>query len=68
MRIRLAGELREFDEAHSINAFLSLINIDATKNGIAIARNGVVIPKAKWQTEPLADGDSIEIVRASQGG
>jgi sulfur carrier protein len=68
MRIKLSGELQEFDKADKLQELLSHIGIDPNKNGIAIARNGVVIPKKNWQTEPLADGDWVEIVRASQGG
>jgi len=68
MRITLSGEVREFDKTDRLHDLLSHIGIDPNKNGIAIARNGTVIPKKNWQEEPLDDGDSIEIVRASQGG
>jgi sulfur carrier protein len=36
--------------------------------GYAIALNGGLIRKDKWQSTPLADGDRVEIVRAMQGG
>ena len=68
MRIILSGEPRELESADNLHDLLAHIAIDPSKNGIAIARNGVVIPKKNWENEPLADGDAIEIVRASQGG
>ena len=43
------------------------LNPDNPK-GYAIALNGVLIRKDKWQTTTLNDGDRIEIVRAVQGG
>ncbi len=36
--------------------------------GIAVARNGDVVPRSRWQLTPLVDGDRIEIVTAAAGG
>jgi sulfur carrier protein len=36
--------------------------------GMAVARNGEVVPRAQHATTPLVDGDVIEIVTAVQGG
>jgi sulfur carrier protein len=36
--------------------------------GIAVARNGDVVPKSRWEHTPLLDGDRIEIVTAAAGG
>ena len=36
--------------------------------GIAVARNGEVVPKSRWDRTPLAHGDRIEIVTAAAGG
>ena len=36
--------------------------------GIAVARNGEVVPKSTWPDTPLRDGDRIEIVTAAAGG
>jgi sulfur carrier protein len=37
-------------------------------NGIAVARNGEVVPRSRWDDTELADGDSVEIVTAAAGG
>lgn len=37
-------------------------------SGIAVARNGAVVPRARWAETALADGDSLEIIGAVQGG
>ncbi len=36
--------------------------------GIAVARNGEVVPKSAWPGTELTDGDRIEIVTAAAGG
>jgi sulfur carrier protein len=36
--------------------------------GIAVARNGEVVPRSAWSTTAVAAGDSIEIVTAAAGG
>jgi sulfur carrier protein len=36
--------------------------------GIAVARNGDVVPKSTWDRTAVADGDQIEIVTAVAGG
>lgn len=39
-----------------------------TTLGIAVAVNSVVVPRARWADERLAEGDAVEIVSATQGG
>jgi sulfur carrier protein len=36
--------------------------------GIAVARNGDVVPRSSWDRTELAPGDLIEIVTAAAGG
>jgi sulfur carrier protein len=43
------------------------LNLESPK-GYAIALNGALIRKDKWQSTALAEGDRVEIVRAMQGG
>jgi sulfur carrier protein len=37
-------------------------------SGVAVALNGRVVPRAAWSATPLVEGDTVEIVRAMQGG
>ncbi len=39
-----------------------------TDRGIAVARNGGVVPKSEWESTPLYRGDTVEIVTAAAGG
>jgi len=36
--------------------------------GVAAALDGDVVPRAEWGTRRLAEGQSVEVVRAVQGG
>jgi len=37
-------------------------------DGIAIAVNQVVVPRGEWEGYVLAGGDTIFVIRATQGG
>lgn len=36
--------------------------------GVAVAVDGVVVPRAQWQGTPVVAGQRIEVVTAKQGG
>ena len=36
--------------------------------GVALARDGVVVPRGAWAYTEVADGDTFELVTAAQGG
>jgi len=40
----------------------------ASPQGIAVARNGEVVPRSRWATTLLAPRDRVEIVTAAAGG
>ena len=43
------------------------LNLEGPK-GYAIALNGALVRRDRWQSTSLSDGDRVEIVRAMQGG
>ncbi|MDX1350697.1 MAG: sulfur carrier protein ThiS [Putridiphycobacter sp.] len=45
-----------------------LLNISQKEDGIAIAINNIVIPKANWSNHQLKSNDNILIIKATQGG
>jgi sulfur carrier protein len=65
--IRINGQ----DEILSVPTLAALLEekaVDTEQRGIAVALNGAVVPRAAWKETPLRAGDTIEIVRARQGG
>lgn len=54
--------------ATTLSALLEEKALDVGQRGIAVALNGAVVPRADWPVTRLNPGDSVEIVRARQGG
>ena len=65
--IRINGESEPLAAA-TLAALLEEKAVDTSQRGIAVAINGAVVPRAAWPFTELRAGDSIEIVRARQGG
>ncbi len=69
MKIQVNGQDKLFAEKTSLKLTDILAELDVKEQrGIAIAVNDRVIPKSQWIQAELADGDVIEIIRATQGG
>jgi sulfur carrier protein len=66
-QIRINGESEPLIAA-TLGALLADKAVDTGQRGIAVALNGAVVPRAAWPDTPLQPGDSVEIVRARQGG
>jgi sulfur carrier protein len=65
--IRVNGESEPL-VATTIEVLLAEKAVDTGQRGVAVALNGAVVPRAAWRDTPLKPGDSVEIVRARQGG
>jgi sulfur carrier protein len=65
--IRVNGQ----DEPLAVTTLAALLEekaVDTGQRGIAVALNGAIVPRAAWPQTKLSAGDSVEIVRARQGG
>ena len=63
MKIELNGQARE-----GIPTVTDAVAaVTEARRGIAVALNGEVVPRTEWD-RPLADGDTVEILTATQGG
>jgi sulfur carrier protein len=65
--IRVNGQDEPLSVA-TLDALLAEKAVDTGQRGVAVALNGAVVPRAAWPQTKLNPGDSIEIVRARQGG
>lgn len=66
--VTLNGEQTAVHDGASLADIVDSDNDSEACEGIAIARNGAVVPRGEWKTTPVEPGDEIEIVRAVQGG
>jgi sulfur carrier protein len=61
------GERRQVP-ATTVRGLVVALGLDPAGRGLAVARNGEVVPRGVWETTGLATDDRIEIVGAVQGG
>ena len=67
MRARVNGEDTDLEEAMTIASLVVRLVGTENQRGVAVARNGEVVPRREWDVR-LDEDDEIEIVRAVQGG
>jgi sulfur carrier protein len=65
--IRVNGQDEPLGTA-TLSELLEEKAVDTGQRGIAVAVNGAIVPRAAWPQTQLRPGDSVEIVRARQGG
>jgi sulfur carrier protein len=66
MRIEVNGHTREVDEELRLGELVD--GEVAARRGVAVAVDGEVVPRGRWDEIELAPGVRIEIVAAVQGG
>lgn len=66
MKATVNGDELELPDGTSVGDVLR--RIGAPDSGIAVARQGEVVPRAAWDSTPIQDGDGIEVLTAVQGG
>ena len=68
MTIELNGERRELPAGATVADAVAAAGVSQEGRGVACALNGDVVTRADWRATSLAEGDSVEIVQAVQGG
>ena len=64
--MRVNGEDISLNGAYTLKAFLEREGYAIDR--IAVEKNGEIIPKALYETEPLAENDRLEIASFVGGG
>jgi thiazole synthase len=71
VNIELNGEPHELpDGACLADAVRAKLGVEPSENprGLAVALDGEVVPRAEWESTPLAEGRQVEVLAAIQGG
>jgi sulfur carrier protein len=68
MTVLINGEPVEMFGSASVADVLRRIDVDVNAAGVAVARNGEVVPRSAWTTIEVASGDRIEVLYPVQGG
>ena len=65
--IRVNDAAREMPAAATLADLVGELALAGHK-GVAVAINNSVVPRAQWPAQPLAAGDRVLVIRATQGG
>jgi thiazole synthase len=68
MRIELNGQPHELPAAATLADAVRESGAGADARGVAVALDGEVVPRGEWDSTRLADGHSVEVLAAIQGG
>ena len=68
MTITVNGQAQTLASPVDVASLVRHLGHDPDKAGTAVARNGDVVPRAQWSLTVLADGDTVEVLRAAAGG
>ena len=69
MNISVNGEQTAVDDSITVSELLALLNGgNPNTRGIAVAVNGEVVSRSRWEQAVLSDGDRLEVLRAVGGG
>ena len=68
LRVRLNGAAREVEPGTPLARLVASLVASGDQEGVAVAVNGEVVLRSRWQERQVRDGDVIEVVRAVQGG
>ena len=66
MKVLVNGEARSVADDTTVRDLLAAMGCD--RPGVAVAVDGVVVPRARWASTPLVDGAVVEVLTAVQGG
>ena len=68
MTVIVNGQPAQVSDGQTVAELLERLGHPPGGPGIAVARNGEVVPRSAWSTTGLDPGDRLEVLGASQGG
>jgi len=68
MKVELNGEPVELPDGSTLADAVRESGVARKGRGVAVALDGEVVPRAEWNSTPLAEGSVVEVLAAVQGG
>lgn len=68
MNVMLNGESRELASGATVLDAVRASGAPDERRGIAVAVDGEVLPRRRWEATTLSDGARVEVLQAVQGG
>jgi sulfur carrier protein len=67
MKVLVNGHERDVQAGATVAELVRELEPEPER-GVAVALDGEVVPLGKWDATPLAEGQSLEVLHAVQGG
>ena len=68
MNATVNGEARVLPAGATVASVLELLDVAPDARGIAVAVDGEVVARSRWDATTLGDGSMVEVVAAIGGG
>ena len=68
MNVSVNGAVTALTDGTTVAELVAALTGDPTPRGVAVARDGAVVPRSAWPATLLTDGDRDEVLTATQGG
>ena len=66
--VKINGDTRELPDGATVASVVASLPNAPQGRGVAVAVEGEVVPRARWQGTELREGANVEVVVAVQGG
>ncbi|WP_432103083.1 sulfur carrier protein ThiS [Streptomyces sp. bgisy091] len=66
VQVSVNGDRRSFPAGTALDTLVAALT--SAPSGVAAAVNEAVVPRGRWSSTALADGDRVEVLTAVQGG
>jgi sulfur carrier protein len=66
--VQVNGRPEELPEGSTVADVVKLVGVDGQRRGVAVAVDGEVVRSADWERTKLSERQTLEVVRAVQGG
>jgi sulfur carrier protein len=68
MIVAVNGTATELPDGATVAGVLAELKVENAARGVAVAVQGEVVPRRRWVSLALHDGDRVEVLSAIQGG
>jgi thiazole synthase len=68
IRVEVNGEAVSLPKGATVAEAIDAAGVSGTRDGLAVAVDGEVVPRGGWDATPLATGQRVEVLAAIQGG
>jgi sulfur carrier protein len=68
MNVLLNGDSCDLREGATVNDAVEASGAPPEGRGVAVAVDGEVVPRGRWNATELSEGQRVEVLQAVQGG